>query len=154
MYLFIYLFCFLGSHMQHIEVSGIGVRVGATAAGLHHSHSNTRSEQSLWPTLQFRATAGSLTHWAGPGIKFASSWLLVSFITAEPQWELIFHGHIHNIWKFLGQELNLSYSHGNAGSFSPLWGAMNWTHASAGTRAAAVEFLTHCATLRIPIRRF
>ena len=30
----------------------------------------------------------SLTHWARPGIKFMSSWILVSFLTAEPWWEL------------------------------------------------------------------
>ena len=35
-------------------------------------HSNTRS----------------LTHWAKPGIKSASSWILVGFATAEPQREL------------------------------------------------------------------
>ena len=29
--------------------------------------------------------AGSLTHWARPGIKPASLWLLVGLITAEPQ---------------------------------------------------------------------
>ena len=32
--------------------------------------------------------ARSLTHWAGPGIKHASSWILVKFITTEPQWKL------------------------------------------------------------------
>ena len=31
---------------------------------------------------------GSLPHWAGLGIESASSWILVGFITAEPQWEL------------------------------------------------------------------
>ena len=30
----------------------------------------------------------SLTHWARPGIKPTSSWMLVGFVTAEPQWEL------------------------------------------------------------------
>ena len=29
--------------------------------------------------------AGSLTHWARPGMELASSWILVGFITAEPQ---------------------------------------------------------------------
>ena len=29
---------------------------GAVAAGLHHSHSNSGSEPSLWPTLQLMAT--------------------------------------------------------------------------------------------------
>ena len=31
-------------------------RTGATAAGLHHSHSNAGSEPSLWPTWQLKAT--------------------------------------------------------------------------------------------------
>ena len=32
--------------------------------------------------------AGSLTHLARPGIELASSWILVGYITTEPQWEL------------------------------------------------------------------
>ena len=32
---------------------------------------------------------GSLTHWAGPGIKPGSSWILVRFLTSEPRWELL-----------------------------------------------------------------
>ena len=40
-------------------------QMGAAAAGPHHSHSN----------------AGSLTHQLRPGIKSASSWLLIGFIT-------------------------------------------------------------------------
>ena len=32
--------------------------------------------------------AGSLTYWARPGIKLKSSWILVGFLTAEPQQEL------------------------------------------------------------------
>ena len=38
-------------------------RIGAIAAGLHHSHSNS----------------GSLTHWARPGIEPVSSWILIRF---------------------------------------------------------------------------
>ena len=45
-------------------------QIGAAAAGLHHSHSNARS----------------VTHWVRPGIKPASSWIPVGFITAEAQW--------------------------------------------------------------------
>ena len=44
-------------------------RIRATPAGLHHSHSN----------------AGSLTHWVRPGIRPTSSWILVGFVTTEPQ---------------------------------------------------------------------
>ena len=47
-------------------------QIGATAASLYHSHSNT----------------GSLTHWARPGIEPTSSCILVGFITIEPQQEL------------------------------------------------------------------
>ena len=32
---------------------------------------------------------GSLTHWAGPGIKYSSSWILVGFVSTEPQQELL-----------------------------------------------------------------
>ena len=31
---------------------------------------------------------GSLTGWVGPGIEPVSSWILVGFISAEPQWKL------------------------------------------------------------------
>ena len=48
-------------------------QIRAATAGLHHSHSNT----------------GSWTHWARPWIQPASSCVLVGFITAEPQWELL-----------------------------------------------------------------
>ena len=47
-------------------------QIGATAADLHRSSSNP----------------GSLTHWARPGFKPTSSWILVGFISTEPQKEL------------------------------------------------------------------
>ena len=48
-------------------------QIGAVPSSLQHSHSN----------------AGSLTHWAGPGIEPTSSWILIVFVSAEPQWELL-----------------------------------------------------------------
>ena len=67
-------------------------RIGATAAGLCHSHSNaaTTSEPRLWHDTTAHANAGSLIHWARPGIEPMSSWILVRFISAEPRWELLF----------------------------------------------------------------
>ena len=62
-------------------------QIGAVIAGLHHSHSSARSKPHLRPTPQLGNTR-SLTHWARPGIKPASSWTLVRFISTEPQWEL------------------------------------------------------------------
>jgi len=43
--------------------------------------------------------SGSLNHWEGPGIEPTSSWILVGFVTPEPQQELqkikiIYGGHI------------------------------------------------------------
>ena len=39
-------------------------------------------------TYTAHGNTGSLTHQVGPGIKPTSSWILVVFVTAEPQWEL------------------------------------------------------------------
>ena len=55
--------------------------IGAAAAGLCHSHSNTRSKPRLWPTPQLMAMLDSLTHWSRPGIQTLYSWILVGFVT-------------------------------------------------------------------------
>ena len=60
-------------------------RIRAVAAGLIHS--NMRSEPCT-PYTTAHGNARSLTHWKRPGIKPASSQMLVRFISAEPQWEL------------------------------------------------------------------
>ena len=77
--------------------------IGAVATELCHNHSNIRSKPRLRPAPQLMATwdrshvwdhttahsnARSLTHQARPGIEPASSWLLVRFVTTEPQWKL------------------------------------------------------------------
>ena len=49
-------FCFLGPHLQHMEVPGLEGLIGATAAGLCHGHSNAGSEPHMWPTSQLTAT--------------------------------------------------------------------------------------------------
>ena len=74
-HLFMYLciFKFLGPNPWHMEVPRLGVK----------------SELQL--PAYAKATdsnAGSLTHWVRPGIKPASSWILVGFITTETRWEL------------------------------------------------------------------
>ena len=54
-----------------------------------HGH-NFRAEQGRSHAIYIRAhgNAGSLTHWARPGIEPVSSWTLVGFISAEPRQEL------------------------------------------------------------------
>ena len=55
-FFFLFFSFFLGSHLRHMEVPRLGVKVGAATAGLHHSHSNTRSELHLQSTPQLMAT--------------------------------------------------------------------------------------------------
>ena len=115
---YLFIFSFLGPHPQLYGGSQASGRIRATAAGLCHSHSNTRS----------------LTHWEKPGIKSASSWMLVRFISTEPWWELLlpsfcccccclfvclfvlFFGCASSTRKFLGQGLNPSHSSENTRS--------------------------------------
>ena len=54
-------------------------RIGAVAASLHHSHSNIGSKR-VRDLSTAHGDARSLTHWARPGIKLASSWILVGFV--------------------------------------------------------------------------
>ena len=47
-FVFVFVFvCFLGLHPQHMEVPRLWGGIGATAVGLHHSHSNAGSEPFL-----------------------------------------------------------------------------------------------------------
>ena len=63
--------------------------IGATAASLHHTHSNTRSSHIC--DLNHRSIPG-----ARPGIEPATSWFLVGFISAVPQWELQAYKLLHS----------------------------------------------------------
>ena len=62
-------------------------QIWAVAAGLIYSHWSEGSELFLTYTA-VQGNAGSLTHWVRPGIELESSWVLVNFLTAEPQREL------------------------------------------------------------------
>lgn len=56
-----YLFCFSFVAIPAAYGSSrAGGRIKAVAAGLHNSHSNTGSEQHLWPTLQVVAMLDAL----------------------------------------------------------------------------------------------
>ena len=62
-------------------------QIGAAAAGLPQPQQLRIQAVSVTYTTA-HGNAGSLTHWARPGIKPAPSWMLVGFITAEPPQEL------------------------------------------------------------------
>ena len=59
-----------------IRSSQASGQIGAAAASLCLSHSNTRSKPHLQPAVHTTACAntGSPTHWARPGIEPSSSW--------------------------------------------------------------------------------
>ena len=69
---FFFFFFFLGLYPQHMEVLRPGVRVELPLPTYTTAHSNARST----------------THWTSPGIKPASSWILVRFISTAPQGKL------------------------------------------------------------------
>ena len=64
-WIFCFIFCFLLFRAAPVAygVSQARGQIGATAAGLHHSHSNTGSEPHLRPTYATaHGNARSLTH--------------------------------------------------------------------------------------------
>ena len=79
---------FRATHVAHGSSQARG-QIGAAAASLLCSHSNTVSKPWLWPTPQFTGNARSLTHWTRSGMEPTSLWILVRFLTTEPQQELL-----------------------------------------------------------------
>ena len=79
------LVCFLGPNPQHMEVPRQGLNRSCTCWSMPYQH-------QIWATSVTYTTAHgntrSLTHWARPGIKLATSWFLVGFILAVPLWGL------------------------------------------------------------------
>jgi len=61
-------------------------------------------QHGIWAASATYTTAhrntGSLTHWARPGIELASSWMLVRFVSSEPQQELLscISDNKHQLW--------------------------------------------------------
>ena len=65
---FIYSLDLIGPHPQHVEVPRLGVKLELQLLACTTAHSNTRT----------------IPNWARPGIKTMSSYILVEFVTAEP----------------------------------------------------------------------
>ena len=63
-------------------------QIGATAGGLHHSHSNVGSKLHLHPMPQLTAALDPYSP-TGIRIKPAPSWILAGFVTVETQGELL-----------------------------------------------------------------
>ena len=85
-YLFIYYFFFLGPYVQHTEVPRLGVKLELQLPA-YATARRTRDPSQVCDIHHSSWQCWSLTHWARPGIKPASLWILVGFITTELQWE-------------------------------------------------------------------
>ena len=83
-----FLFVFLGPHPQHMEVPRLGV-----ISELHLlAYTTAIAMQNPSRICDYTTAQGdtrSPNRWARPGIELASSWILVTFISAAPQWELL-----------------------------------------------------------------
>ena len=71
--------------------------ITAAVASLHHSQATQDLCSSATYTTAHSNTR-SLTHWAGVGIETATSWVLVRFITADPQQECQHLEILKSLW--------------------------------------------------------
>ena len=78
--LFFLFFFLLGPPLQHMEVPRLGVELELQLPAY-----TTATAYEIWVAsvthTAAHGNAGSLAHWAGPGIEPASSWILVRFLT-------------------------------------------------------------------------
>ena len=89
-YYFNFNFFFFGAAPTAYGSSQARDRIGAIAAGLHHSHSHShaRSKPCLQPIPQLTATQDPQPTELGQGSNPTSSWIPVGFISTEPKREL------------------------------------------------------------------
>ena len=83
-------FFFLGPRPRHVKVPRLEVESSYSCRLRPQPH----RIQALSSTYTIaHGNARSLAHWARPGIKPTSSWILVRFISAAPWWELLNYFH-------------------------------------------------------------
>ena len=77
-------FVFLEPYLQHMKVPRLGVESELKLLSYTTTTATWNPSYCLLPAPQFtHGNAGSLTHWARPGIEPSSWWILVGFITTE-----------------------------------------------------------------------
>ena len=101
---------FWGLHPWHMKVPRLGIELELQQLPAYTTVTATRDLGCVCNLHH----AGSLTHGVGPGIKPASSWLLVGFVTTEPWWKLLYTSQSVNIsfyllGKHLGWELQSQF---------------------------------------------
>jgi len=71
-------------NLQHMAVPRLRIKLELYVL----AYTMATTMQDLSQVCDLHSNIGSLTHWARPAIEPASSWILVRFISVEPQWEL------------------------------------------------------------------
>ena len=88
-FLFFFFFCLFRATLAAYGGSQARGQIRPAAAGLRHSHSDTRSEPCLWPTPQLMAMLDpQAKRLSEAGIEPTPSWILVRFVSTLPPWEL------------------------------------------------------------------
>ena len=87
LFCFVLFFCFLELHPRHMEVTRLGIELELQLPAYTTATATWfLSHVCNLPTAHGHGRA--LTHWERPGIKPASLWILVRFISTAPQWKL------------------------------------------------------------------
>ena len=80
MNLFLFIYLFSGPHLQHMEAPRLGVK-SELQLPTYTTATATWDRVSSVTYITAHGTTRSLTHWVRPGIKAASSWILVGWLT-------------------------------------------------------------------------
>ena len=87
-FFFLSLSFFLGPHPQLMKIPRLGSNWSWSCQPIPQMQQcQIRGESETY--IEAHSNARSLTHWAEPGVEPASSWILVKFVTTEPQYELL-----------------------------------------------------------------
>ena len=90
------LFCFLGPHLQHMEVPSLGIESELLLQGYPTAPATQDVSFGTYTTAQ--GNARSITHWMRPGIELTSSCKRTLWEHSEPQQEL--HKFVRRITKW------------------------------------------------------
>ena len=85
LFLFIYFFLFRAAFMAYGGSQARG-QIGAGRPIPQPQQHGIQATSVIYTMAH--GNAGSLTHWARPGFKPASSWILIRFVSTEPRQEL------------------------------------------------------------------
>ena len=88
----VFFFSFLGPYLQHMELPRLGSNQSFRCQPIPQPQPPPQQCQIQAASMTYTTAygnTGSSTHWARPGIKPTSSLMLVGFVSAQPQQELL-----------------------------------------------------------------